>query len=64
MEVERHCLQLQNAGKHISATVEFQNFPGEHARDARLKGPLPGCQTCPPVQNLNETPVIKGDREI
>ena len=64
MEVEKHCLQLQNAGKHISATVEFQNFPGEHARDARLKGPLPGCQTCPPVQNLNETSVIKGDREI
>ena len=50
--------------ENISATVKFQNFPGEHARDARLKGPLPGCQTCPPVQNLNETPVIKGNREI
>ena len=64
MEVERPCLQLQNAGKHISATVEFQNFPGEHARDARLKGPLPSCQTCPPVQDPNETPVIEGDHEL
>ena len=29
--VERDCLKLQNAGKQISANVEFQYFPAKHA---------------------------------
>ena len=50
--VESHCLQLQNAGKHIPATIEFQNFPGEHALDpprgTRPSGP---CQFFARVSN-------------
>ena len=50
--VEGHCLQLQNAGKHIPATIEFQNFPGEHApgppQGARPSGP---CQFFARVSN-------------
>ena len=52
MVVESHCLQLQNAGKHIPATMEFQNFPGEHAPrpplGARPSGP---CQFFAQVSN-------------
>ena len=52
MVVESHCLQLQNAGKHIPATIEFQNFPGEHAPrpplGARPSGP---CQFFAQVSN-------------
>ena len=52
MVVESHCLQLQNAGKHIPATIEFQNFPGEHAPrpplGARPSGP---CQFFARVSN-------------
>ena len=63
--VESHCLQLQNAGKHILTTIEFQNFLGEHAPGPPLEGkalqalPIlcPGVKvSCPPVQNLNEPP--------
>ena len=48
-------------------TVEFQNFPGEHAPGLpRGRGPpslanffAPGFKpTCPPVQNLNETTAV------
>ena len=59
-----HCLQLQNARKLISASTEFQNFPGEHAP----RPPLPGgpCQFFSRVSNsdallfktlIKETPV-------
>ena len=52
MVVESHCLQLQNAGKHIPATIEFQTFPGEHAPrpplGARPSGP---CQFFAQVSN-------------
>ena len=45
--VESHCLQPQNAGKHITLIIEFQNFLGEHAAE-----PLKGVKlSCPPVQN-------------
>ena len=46
-------------------TIEFQNFPGEHAPGPPLEGkalqalPIlcPGVKvSCPPVQNLNEPP--------
>ena len=65
--VDSHCLQLQNAGKHILATTEFQNFLVEHAPGPPLGGKalraLPilclGVKlSCPPVQNLNEPPGI------
>ena len=53
--VERHCLQVQNTQKHISATIEFQNFPGDRTG---LADSLPRCQThLPSCSNLNETPL-------
>ena len=71
MAVERDCLKLQNAGKHISANEEFQYFPAEHAprpwQDPRngLSNSLPVWgmgvikPSCPPsVQNLNDTQVF------
>ena len=67
MVVERHCLQLQNLGKHISTNIKSQTFPGEHA-PGRPRGQVPPSlanffapgvkPTCPPVQNLNETPAV------
>ena len=49
--VERQqCLHLQNAGKHISATIEFQNVLADHSLDVK--------SSCLLVQNLNETCVI------
>ena len=66
--VERH-LQLENAGKHISATTEFQNFPGDH--DVPPPPPpgeptlCPGVKPSrPPVQNLNETPALEGKLKL
>ena len=49
--VERQqCLHLQNAGKHISATIEFQNVPVDHSLGVK--------SSCLLVQNLNEMCVI------
>ena len=64
MVVESRGPQLQNAGKHISATIEFQNFPGEHAPDPPSgQGPpglpilYPGVKlSCLLDENLNEPP--------
>ena len=51
MVVESHCLQLQN-GKHIPATIEFQNFPGKHAPIPPLGARPPGpCQFFAQVSN-------------
>ena len=64
-----HCLQLQNAGQHISTTIEFQNFPGDYAVHPP---PPPGVPTLclgvkpsrPPVQNLNETLALEGELKL
>ena len=62
---ESHCLQLQNEGKHIPVTIEFQNFLGEHAPGTppgvkalrALPILCPGIKlSCPPVQNCDEPP--------
>ena len=53
--VERHCLQVQNTQKHICATIEFQNFPGDRTG---LANSLPKRQIhLPSCSNLNETPL-------
>ena len=50
--LESHCLQLQNAGKHILAT------PLEDKAQRALPVLCPVVKlSCPPVQNLNEPPV-------
>ena len=57
--VESHCLQLQNVGKHIPATIEFQNSPDPLGGKVRMALPIlcPGVKlSCPPVQNPNEPP--------
>ena len=59
---ERHCMQLQNAGKHL-CDYRISKFSGgacPQIPPARRALPIlfPGIKvSCPPVQNLKETPV-------
>ena len=70
--IESHVLQPQNAGKHILATIEFQNFPGEHAPRTHWRAkPSRPCQFFARVSNsvalLFKTlmnPLEKGYRQV